>query len=302
MASRLRLPAGLAQRPLSVSDADAVAELMAAQERHDVGVVDTDVADILGDWGRPSVDLATSTLGVFDGPTLVAYGELVGPDHADTAVHPGCRGLGIGTALAGWLRETAQETGWTMLAMQVPQGGPGDRLLTALGFELRWTAWDLELPVGRELPNPVSLPAGYALRDATSADHEGVWRVLEDAFLEWSDRERSPIEDFASRVWLRPGFEPWNLRVATGPGGAVVGVAFVVRTADAGVVDRLAVHWDHRGLGLARALLGDAFTQAGAHGATRSVLSTDSRTGALGLYERVGMRVTSTWVNRATAL
>ena len=31
-------------------------------------------------------------------------------------------------------------------------------------------------------------------------------------------------------------------------------------------------------------------------------LSTDSRTGALGLYERVGMEVTSTWVNRAIDL
>ena len=37
-------------------------------------------------------------------------------------------------------------------------------------------------------------------------------------------------------------------------------------------------------------------------GATVSELSTDSRTGALGLYEKVGMQVTSTWVNRAIDL
>ena len=43
-------------------------------------------------------------------------------------------------------------------------------------------------------------------------------------------------------------------------------------------------------------------TAAHAHGATRSELSTDSRTGALGLYERVGMEVTSTWVHRAIHL
>jgi len=43
----------------------------------------------------------------------------------------------------------------------------------------------------------------------------------------------------------------------------------------------------------------DAFTEAKEHGATRLELSTDSRTGALSLYEKVGMRVTSTWVNRA---
>ncbi len=46
----------------------------------------------------------------------------------------------------------------------------------------------------------------------------------------------------------------------------------------------------------------DAFAQARAHGAVTSALSTDSRTGALGLYEKVGMRVTSVWVNRAIAL
>jgi hypothetical protein len=31
-------------------------------------------------------------------------------------------------------------------------------------------------------------------------------------------------------------------------------------------------------------------------------LSTDSRTGALGLYEKVGMEVTSVWLNRAIDL
>ena len=67
-------------------------------------------------------------------------------------------------------------------------------------------------------------------------------------------------------------------------------------------IARLATTKDQRGRGLAQALLVDAFAVGRAHGAVRSELSTDSRTGALGLYERVGMRVTSTWVNRAIAL
>ena len=57
-----------------------------------------------------------------------------------------------------------------------------------------------------------------------------------------------------------------------------------------------------RGRGLAQALLVDAFAAGREHGAIRSELSTDSRTGALGLYEKVGMVVTSTWVNRALDL
>ena len=69
-----------------------------------------------------------------------------------------------------------------------------------------------------------------------------------------------------------------------------------------GYVDRLATRADQRGRGLAQALLVDAFAAARAQGAVRSALSTDSRTGALGLYEKVGMVVTQTWVNRAADL
>ena len=59
---------------------------------------------------------------------------------------------------------------------------------------------------------------------------------------------------------------------------------------------------EERGRGLAQALLIDSFAAGTAHGARRSELSTDSRTGALGLYEKVGMVVTSTWVNRGLVL
>jgi mycothiol synthase len=97
---------------------------------------------------------------------------------------------------------------------------------------------------------------------------------------------------------LRPGFEPWNLRVVTDPSGEVVAMALIQLALGAGFIARLATRKDQRGRGLAQALLVDSFRVSTAHGATRSELSTDSRTGALGLYERVGMQVSSTWVNR----
>ena len=76
----------------------------------------------------------------------------------------------------------------------------------------------------------------------------------------------------------------------------------MVLASGCGFVDRLAVRADQRNRGLATALLVDSFAAARANGAERSELSTDSRTGALGLYENVGMQVTSTWVNRAVGL
>jgi ribosomal protein S18 acetylase RimI-like enzyme len=82
----------------------------------------------------------------------------------------------------------------------------------------------------------------------------------------------------------------------------VVGACFTVLAEDVAYVAQLAVRQDRRRRGLARALLVDAFAAAREHGASRFELSTDSRTGALGLYERVGMEVTSTWLNRAITL
>ena len=64
----------------------------------------------------------------------------------------------------------------------------------------------------------------------------------------------------------------------------------------------LAVRADQRGLGLARALLADSFEVAQSRGARRCEVSADSRTGALGLYQRVCMQVTTTWQHMAIAL
>src|SRR4051794_8114227 len=96
----LALPAGLTSRPLVMSDARAVFEVMAAQEAHDLGEVAIEEADIVGDWQRPSYDVSAGTVGVFDGDTMVGYAELSGADRGDAAVRPDYRGRGIGTALA----------------------------------------------------------------------------------------------------------------------------------------------------------------------------------------------------------
>lgn len=303
----MEIPQGLTSRPLVHSDARAVFEVMAAQELEDIGMVEIEEADILGDWGRPSFDIAASTIGVFDGDRLVAYGEVSQSDRGDVAVLPAYRGRGIGTALAGWMQETARRNGTTMVGMPVPEGSPGDRLLAALGYQVRWTSWVLQLPEGATIVER-PLPEGYAVREADPTEYAAVHDVVEDAFLEWSVRERETYDDFHAVVVGRPGFAPWQLRVVTDPDGVVVGVATVsVAVTEDGrgpeaFISRLAVRRDQRNRGLAQALMVDAFAQARAHGAVTSGLSTDSRTGALGLYEKVGMRATSVWVNRAITL
>jgi GNAT superfamily N-acetyltransferase len=295
------LPAGLASRPLTIADASAATAVMAAEEVADVGEVVIEEADLLGHWQRPSFDLARSTLGVLDGDRLVAWAEHSGAGRGEAAVDPAYHGRGIGTFLAGWVQDTARAAGDTIVGMAVPEGSPGDRLLAALGFRVRWNSWVLQLPEGAAIP-PRPLPEGYVVRTAEPTEHRAVWTVIEDAFLEWSVRERQSYDDFAAGVMQRPGFAPWNLRVAVDPAGDVVGASFVVLASGCGFVDRLAVRQDQRNKGLATALLADSFAVSREHGATRSEISTDSRTGALGLYENVGMVVTSTWVSRAMDL
>jgi mycothiol synthase len=58
----VQLPADLSARPLTEADARAVFEVMAAQELHDLGTVETEEADIVGDWQRPSFDVSASTV------------------------------------------------------------------------------------------------------------------------------------------------------------------------------------------------------------------------------------------------
>lgn len=301
MTVSLDLPAGLTTRPLVPTDAAAVTALMAAQELADVGEVVIEEADIVADWQRPGYDVPGSTVGVYDDDRLVAYAEVAHADRGDAAVHPDYRGRGIGTWLARWMQDKAREKGATVVGMPVPQGSPGDRLLESLGYRVRWTSWVLQLPEGAAVPDR-SVPPGYTLRAATERDWEAAFHVNEDAFLEWSDRERDTFEIWQSQVVRRPGFEPWHLRVVTEPDGEVVAMALLQLHDGQAYIARLATRADQRGRGLAQALLVDAFAVAREHGATRFELSTDSRTGALTLYEKVGMRVTSAWVNRAVDL
>ncbi len=297
----VKLPPGLTHRALARGDESAVAAVMAAGQLADVGEVVIEEADIVSDWQRPSYDVAAGTIGVFDGDRLVGYAELSGGDRGDAAVDPDYRGRGIGTYLASWMQEQARGRGLEAIGMPVPEGSPGDRLLEGLGYRVRWTSWVLALPEGRDIEDR-ALPPGFAIRTATESDRRAAWSVIEDAFLEWSVRDRQSFEDFSAQVMQRPGFEPWNLRVVTDQSDEVVGAALILIADDTGFVEKLAVRKDLRGLGLGQALLADAFSEARAHGASRSELSTDSRTGALGLYEKVGMEVTSVWVNRAIDL
>ena len=244
-----------------MADAPTVTALVAAEELHDIGEVLIEEADYVSDWQRPSFDLATQTIGVRHGDDLVGF-AMVDHDRGDAAVHPEHRRQGIGTALAGWMQECARRQGMSVVGAPVPQGKAADQLLEKLGYRVRWTSWVLELLDGATIAER-ALPEGYAVREATPEDYAAVWTTTEDAFLEWSERDRQTFEDWQAAVPGRPGFEPWNIRVATDPTGAVVATSNVHVNVDAdrpsAYIDRLATNKDapapRPGAGPARRLL-----------------------------------------------
>ena len=146
----------------------------------------------------------------------------------------------------------------------------------------------LELREGARI-EPQPLPDGYAVRQYPPGEERTAYRSSRTPSTSGRTAQPSTYDDWAAGSCGGRGSSRGTCGWSCDPGGEVVGVGFVFLSGDCGYVQTLAVRRDQRGRGLARALLADCFEVAREHGASRSELSTDSRTGALGLYERVGM-------------
>ena len=115
--------------------------------------------------------------------------------------------------------------------------------------------------------------------------------MVRDAFAEWDDTPERTLAGWQAQNLERPNVDPSAFRVATYRGGEVVGCCIVFDSADEAWVSQLAVARPHRGKGIAQQLLADAYAAARDRGLPHAGLSTDTRTGALDLYLRLGMRV-----------
>jgi ribosomal protein S18 acetylase RimI-like enzyme len=76
-------------------------------------------------------------------------------------------------------------------------------------------------------------------------------------------------------------------------GAALIGVSVGhdYEAQDEGWIEQIAVRREHRGRGMGGALLAESFRRFQEAGRSIAGVSTDSRTGALGLYEHAGMAV-----------
>jgi mycothiol synthase len=283
------LPEGFTQRPATEADAEAIYELIAACELADDGVVEVDRHDITVGFERHGFEPDLDRLLVFEGEDLAAWADLY-RGRAEADVGPTHRGRGIGAALLSWIEARAGALREPRVGQTKTDANTGAReLFLASGHEPSWTSWIIRIELA-EPPEPPEVPEGISIRPYEPSDAPLVYRVIDDAFSEWPGRNPEPFEVWAPQVLAHPAFEP-ALSPLAFDGEELVGVVLSSDFPEEGWIEQLATKATHRRRGIAQALLRTAFGGFYGRGRPMAGVSTDSRTGALGLYEKVGMRV-----------
>jgi mycothiol synthase len=281
-------------------DVAAIIALIAACETADNGLAEVHPTDV-----EHSFDVADAQAGVI---VVEAADKLVGwatlaDGRAEVDVHPAWRGRGIGSALLAWTEESARAAGMPEVRQVVTNADTAaHRLFEGAGYHVRYSSWILEMRLGDAAPE-VTIPPGIAIRPYRPEDAEVVYQVIEDAFNEWPGRQPTKFEGWSAYVLGHAAFAPGLSRLAF-EGDELVGVALCddYEGQDEGWVPQVATKATHRHRGIARALLQSVFVAFHATGRRRVGLNTDSRTGALGLYERIGMQVRRTYTSWAKDL
>jgi ribosomal protein S18 acetylase RimI-like enzyme len=295
------LPEGLTSRAATRDDVPAITGLIAACELANDGSAEIDPSDVAQAFERAGPGYAGPIV-VLDGVRIVAWAVVHG-ERVEIDVHPAWRGRGIGTALLRWAEGRVTVAGLSRIRQTVTDNDRAAiELLGTLGYERAHTSWLLELPLADDPPT-VPIPEGITIRPYQAEDEVATHRLIDDAFSEWPDREPLALDAWAALITAHGAFSPELSRLAFEADELVgVALAFDYDTAAEGWVQQLATKATHRHRGIARALLASVFAAFHARGRRLVGLSTDSRTGALTLYERLGMRIRRSYTGWAKNL
>jgi len=291
----LDLPSGLEARAPTLDDLDDVIAVVVSSEVAADGVADISHEDLRSDWERPSFDLENDAVVVLDGAQLVAYAEVFN-GRAWVHVHLDARDRGIGAALLRWTEERARLLGSGKLGQTVSDNNrAAGALLSANRYTVRWYTWVFEKALDEE-PEAPALPDGVTLRTfEPGRDDRAMYELIDTAFSDWTDRDPSfGFEDWAASFIRREDFDP-TLTFLLEDQGRLIGASMCLIYGDEGWVQQIAVERSYRGRGLGGALLQASFREFFFRGLLTAGLSTESRTGARGVYEHVGMRVTRSY-------
>jgi mycothiol synthase len=284
-------------REATVSDAAAVASLLNAISRAHHGEADVDADEILAWLREPHVQMV---LAQREGE-LVGYGDVGWDERRPHMYWLDVRSL-LGSDAAGALIEELERRAVPRVDAPVTARGyvGADDSDVAGAFSDRgYRVVRYAFRMRRQLDGAVEaavLPRGLELRSYRPEDEERVYDATMDSFADHWEFARSSLEDWRRRQVERPGADTtlWQLAY---DGDELAGVCLCRRYSTEepklGWVDTLGVRppWRRRGLG--RALLLQAFDEFERRGYRAVGLGVDGEntTGAVRLYERVGMHV-----------
>jgi mycothiol synthase len=166
-------------------------------------------------------------------------------------------------------------------------------VLRERGYELVRHFFTMEIGL-HELPAEPSWPGGIGVRTFRPGEERAIYDVDMEAFQDHWDFFPVPFDDWRDYFLTSSSFDP-ELWFVAEDGDEIAGTALCtgVRGPETGWVNVLAVRRRWRRRGLATALLLHSFREFRRRGYSKVGLNVDGEnlTGAVHLYEQVGMRV-----------
>jgi mycothiol synthase len=278
-------------RPFVDEDAEAVAALIRADEELCYGrpgrVTDADILMFL-QWSKET------WVWEEDGRIVASASFGVHGDAANIRGVVAEKGRGIGTEIVERGEAFARaEAVKKIFAAAAEPDAAARALFESHGYRETRRFYEMAIEL-TEPPAPPVLPAGLVVDELRDGEYRAFYEALNEAFAEhwewhpdpfeeWLERRRGQHRDEDGPIWfvVRDGDE---LAAVTRNDLSVAG---------GGYVGAIGVRPAWRGQGLAKALLQRTFAEFWRRGTTRVSLDVDAQneTGAVRLYERVGMKV-----------
>jgi GNAT superfamily N-acetyltransferase len=296
----------LEPRPPSTDDAGRIAALLADCTAADG--VERPARDEIESWLVEGDDPTTVRRLWLEGDEAVAYSDLSlwnGTVWLYLEVRPSVRG-GRETELLEWNVAAARDFGLRHATVRrtVPLADSlGLAATEGAGFTPTRHSYAMSIELSTK-PSPAKVPDGVSLRRVRAGEERTVWAAHQEAFGDTLDHAHDePYESWHEDRIAHSSFDPelWTIAEAD---DEIAGVALCRIRNGHGWVGVIGVRRPWRGRGLGAALLRESFGLFWDRGETVVSLSVDaeSPTGAVRLYEREGMHVTSSSVTLERAL